>query len=109
MLLAVLVANRKLRLSAVFFLEEINQDYVRTARAKGLPERSILLRKHRAAQRDDPDPDQRGTQLPGHLHRLVPDRGVFSILVWAAKSDGGEPVTTPVIQAITCIYRRSPW
>ena len=31
------------RLYRTFFLDEIGQDYVRTARAKGLPERSVLL------------------------------------------------------------------
>lgn len=32
------------RLYRTFFLEEINRDYVRTARAKGLPERVVLFR-----------------------------------------------------------------
>ena len=43
-LLAVLVALApQTRLYRSFFLDEIGQDYVRTARAKGLPERRILL------------------------------------------------------------------
>jgi len=33
----------QLRLYRSFFLDEINQDYVRTARAKGLPERRVLV------------------------------------------------------------------
>ncbi|MGB5833656.1 MAG: ABC transporter permease [Thiohalocapsa sp.] len=32
------------RLYRTFFLEEVNRDYVRTARAKGLPERVVLFR-----------------------------------------------------------------
>src|SRR5262249_48556879 len=32
------------RLYRTFLLDEINQDYVRTARAKGVPERLVLLR-----------------------------------------------------------------
>ncbi|ESQ09410.1 MAG TPA: ABC transporter permease [Chromatiaceae bacterium] len=32
------------RLYRTFFLEEVNRDYVRTARAKGLPERMVLFR-----------------------------------------------------------------
>jgi peptide/nickel transport system permease protein len=34
----------QLRLYRSFFLEEINQDYVRTARAKGLPEKKVMLK-----------------------------------------------------------------
>jgi peptide/nickel transport system permease protein len=34
----------QLRLYRSFFLEEINQDYVRTARAKGLPEKRVMLK-----------------------------------------------------------------
>jgi peptide/nickel transport system permease protein len=34
----------QLRLYRSFFLEEINQDYVRTARAKGLPEKTVMLK-----------------------------------------------------------------
>ncbi|HVE53108.1 MAG TPA: ABC transporter permease, partial [Ramlibacter sp.] len=33
-----------LRLYRSFFLDEINQDYVRTARAKGLPENRVVLK-----------------------------------------------------------------
>ena len=46
------------RLYRSFFLDEINQDYVRTARAKGLQREHDDVQA-RAAQRDDPDPDQR--------------------------------------------------
>jgi peptide/nickel transport system permease protein len=43
-LLAVLVGRApQTRLYRTFFLDEIGQDYVRTARAKGLPERSVLF------------------------------------------------------------------
>jgi len=43
-LLAVMVGVApQTRLYRTFFLDEIGQDYVRTARAKGLPERSVLL------------------------------------------------------------------
>jgi peptide/nickel transport system permease protein len=34
----------QLRLYRSFFLEEIHQDYVRTARAKGLPEKKVMLK-----------------------------------------------------------------
>ena len=47
-----------IRLYRSFFLDEINQDYVRTARAKGLGEGRVMWRA-RAAQRRDPDRHQR--------------------------------------------------
>jgi peptide/nickel transport system permease protein len=34
----------QLRLYRSFFLDEINQDYVRTARAKGVPEKTVMLK-----------------------------------------------------------------
>jgi peptide/nickel transport system permease protein len=44
-LLAVMVGLApQMRLYRSFFLDEIGQDYVRTARAKGLTERTILLK-----------------------------------------------------------------
>jgi peptide/nickel transport system permease protein len=44
-LLAVFVGLApQMRLYRTFFLDEIGQDYVRTARAKGLTERTILLK-----------------------------------------------------------------
>ena len=44
-LLAVLVGLApQLRLYRSFFLEEVNQDYVRTARAKGVPEKTVMLK-----------------------------------------------------------------
>jgi peptide/nickel transport system permease protein len=44
-LLAIMVGLApQLRLYRSFFLEEINQDYVRTARAKGLPEKKVMMK-----------------------------------------------------------------
>jgi len=44
-LLAVLVSLApELRLYRSFFLDEINQDYVRTARAKGVPEKTVMMK-----------------------------------------------------------------
>ena len=53
------------RLYRTFFLDEIGHDYVRTARAKGLTERTVLL-KHVLRNAHDPDPHQRrASALPG--------------------------------------------
>ncbi|HEX4943175.1 MAG TPA: ABC transporter permease, partial [Usitatibacteraceae bacterium] len=44
-MLAILVGVApQLRLFRSFFLEEIHQDYVRTARAKGVPEKTVMLK-----------------------------------------------------------------
>ena len=70
-MLAVLVGLApQTRLYRSFFLDEIGQDYVRTARAKGLTEKHGAVQA-RAAQRDDPDPDQRRPAAAGHLRRLA--------------------------------------
>src|SRR6476659_4470790 len=54
----------QLRLYRSFFLEEINQDYVRTARAKGLAERTVML-KHVLRNALIPILTNVGIALPG--------------------------------------------
>jgi peptide/nickel transport system permease protein len=54
------------RLYRTFFLEEVNRDYVRTARAKGLRERGAV--SSCAAQRADPDPDRRRRGAAAVVH-----------------------------------------
>ncbi|HNB45345.1 MAG TPA: ABC transporter permease, partial [Burkholderiaceae bacterium] len=64
-LLAVLVGvSPQTRLYRSFFLDEIGQDYVRTARAKGLTERAVLLR-HVLRNALIPILTNVGVQLPG--------------------------------------------
>ncbi len=55
------------------FLEEITRDYVRTARAKGLPERVVLFR-HVLRNAHDPDPDRRRGGDPDPVHGQPADR-----------------------------------
>ena len=76
----------QLRLYRSFFLEEINQDYVRTARAKGLPEKKVML-KHVLRNAHDPHPHQRRDLIcracswaPSCWRCSSPSRG------WAARS-----------------------
>ena len=64
------------RLYRSFFLDEIDQDYVRTARAKGV-EREPRAVRPRAAQRDDPGAHQPRAAAAGRVRRLVPDRDVL--------------------------------
>ena len=58
------------------FLEEANQDYVRTARAKGASEIRILFR-HILPNAADSDPDRRGGGDPVAVHGRPADRIVL--------------------------------
>ena len=89
------------RLYRSFFLDEIDQDYVRTARAKGLTERVILLR-HVLRNAMIPILTSIGTGLPGifvgsfliEVFFSIPGLG-REVLLAVNRSD------YPVIQAIT--------
>jgi peptide/nickel transport system permease protein len=101
-LLAVLVGvSPQTRLYRSFFLDEIGQDYVRTARAKGLTERAILLR-HVLPNALIPILTHIGIQLPGIFV------GSFLIEVFFSIPGIGREVLLavnrsdyPVIQAVT--------
>ena len=89
------------RLYRTFFLDEIEQDYVRTARAKGLTERVILLR-HVLRNAMIPILTSIGTGLPGifvgsfliEVFFSIPGLG-REVLLAVNRSD------YPVIQAVT--------
>jgi peptide/nickel transport system permease protein len=101
-LLAVLVSLApQTRLYRSFFLDEIGQDYVRTARAKGVPERTILF-KHVLRNAMIPILTNVATQLPGVFI------GSFLIEVFFSVPGLGREVYQavgrsdyPVIQAVT--------
>lgn len=101
-LLAVLVSLAPgTRLYRSFFLDEIGQDYVRTARAKGVPERTILF-KHVLRNAMIPVLTNVATQLPGVFI------GSFLIEVFFSVPGLGREVYQavgrsdyPVIQAVT--------
>jgi peptide/nickel transport system permease protein len=101
-LLAVLVSLAPhTRLYRSFFLDEIGHDYVRTARAKGVPERSILF-KHVLRNAMIPILTNVATQLPGVFI------GSFLIEVFFSVPGLGREVYQavgrsdyPVIQAVT--------
>jgi peptide/nickel transport system permease protein len=89
------------RLYRSFFLDEIGQDYVRTARAKGVSENSILF-KHVLRNAMIPVLTNVGTQLPGIFVGSFLIEQFFSIpgigrevLLAVNRSD------YPVIQAVT--------
>jgi peptide/nickel transport system permease protein len=101
-LLAVLVSLApQTRLYRSFFLDEIGQDYVRTARAKGMSERTILL-KHVLRNATIPILTNIGVQLPGifvgsfliEVFFSIPGLG-REVLLAVNRSD------YPVIQAVT--------
>jgi peptide/nickel transport system permease protein len=94
--LAVLVSLApQTRLYRSFFLDEIGQDYVRTARAKGVTENGILF-KHVLRNAMIPILTNVATGLPGVFHRLVPDRSLLlHPRAGARDSGGGEPQRLP--------------
>jgi peptide/nickel transport system permease protein len=91
----------QLRLYRSFFLEEINQDYVRTARAKGLPEKKVML-KHVLRNAMIPILTNIGISLPGVFV------GSFLLEVFFSIPGLGREIITavnrsdfPVIKAVT--------
>ncbi len=91
----------QLRLYRSFFLEEINQDYVRTARAKGLPEKKVML-KHVLRNAMIPILTNVGIYLPGLFV------GSFLLEVFFSIPGLGREIVTavnrsdfPVIKAVT--------
>ena len=91
----------QLRLYRSFFLEEINQDYVRTARAKGLPEKKVMM-KHVLRNAMIPILTNVGIYLPGLFV------GSFLLEVFFSIPGLGREIVTavnrsdfPVIKAVT--------
>ena len=101
-LLAVLVGLApELRLYRSFFLDEINQDYVRTARAKGVPEKTVMM-KHVLRNAMIPILTNIGIALPGIFV------GSFLLEVFFSIPGLGREIITavnrsdfPVIKAVT--------
>ncbi len=101
-LLAVFVGLApELRLYRSFFLDEINQDYVRTARAKGVPERMVMM-KHVLRNAMIPILTNLAIYLPGVFI------GSFLLEVFFSIPGLGREVVTavnrsdfPVIKAVT--------
>ena len=91
----------QLRLYRSFFLDEINQDYVRTARAKGVPEKRVML-KHVLRNAMIPILTNIGISLPGIFV------GSFLLEVFFSIPGLGREIITavnrsdfPVIKAVT--------
>ena len=91
----------QLRLYRSFFLDEINQDYVRTARAKGVPEKTVML-KHVLRNALIPILTNVGISLPGIFV------GSFLLEVFFSIPGLGREIITavnrsdfPVIKAVT--------
>ena len=91
----------QLRLYRSFFLDEINQDYVRTARAKGVPEKQVMM-KHVLRNAMIPILTNVGISLPGVFV------GSFLLEVFFSIPGLGREIITavnrsdfPVIKAVT--------
>src|SRR5262249_36361454 len=96
----------ELRLYRSFFLDEINQDYVRTARAKGLPEKQVML-KHVLRNAMIPILTNLAIALPGVFV------GSFLLEVFFSIPGLGREIITavnrsdfPVIKAVTAYLAR---
>ena len=74
--LAVSASRRPCACSAAFVLDEVNQDYVRTARAKGVS-RAPHHVGARAAQRVDSDHHARHVEPAGAADRRLPARALL--------------------------------
>jgi peptide/nickel transport system permease protein len=90
-----------IRLYRSFFLDEINQDYVRTARAKGVPEKTVMM-KHVMRNALIPILTNVGISLPGVFV------GSFLLEVFFSIPGLGREIITavnrsdfPVIKAVT--------
>jgi peptide/nickel transport system permease protein len=91
----------QMRLYRSFFLDEINQDYVRTARAKGMPEKQVMM-KHVLRNAMIPILTNVGISLPGVFV------GSFLLEVFFSIPGLGREIITavnrsdfPVIKAVT--------
>jgi ABC-type dipeptide/oligopeptide/nickel transport system permease subunit len=95
-LLAVMVGVApQTRLYRSFFLDELGHDYVRTARAKGLTEGTVLF-KHVLRNAMIPILTNVGPAAAGHLRRQLPDRGVLlDPRPGPRGAAGGEPQRLP--------------
>ena len=83
------------RLYRSFFLDEINQDYVRTARAKGVGENRVLF-THVLRNAMIPVLTNVALAVAGRVHRLVPDRSVLLDPGAGARNPaGGQPQRLP--------------
>src|SRR5205809_6901955 len=82
----------QLRLYRSFFLDTINQDYVRTARAKGLPEKRVML-KHVLRNAMIPILTNIGISLPGVFV------GSFLLELFFSISVLGREIITAVIRS----------
>ena len=83
------------RLYRTFFLDEIGQDYVRTARAKGLTEKTVLF-KHVLRNAMIPILTNIGLSLPGIFVGSFLIEVFFSIPGLGPRGDpGGQPQRLP--------------
>ena len=77
-MIAVLYAAFYMRLTRNQVLEVLNDDYVRTARAKGLPERTVVV-KHALRAGLTPIVTAAGLDLAGLLGGAIISENIFSL------------------------------
>jgi peptide/nickel transport system permease protein len=103
-LIAIAASGNLVRLARTFFLEVIRQDYIRTARSKGLPERTILTR-HALRNVSLPFITILGAEIPALLTSSAIIENLFSLpgmgryLVTAAQK-----LDYPVVMTTTMFF-----
>jgi peptide/nickel transport system permease protein len=101
--LAILYAAFYMRLTRNQVLETLNDDYVRTARAKGLPERTVVVR-HALRAGLTPIVTAAGLDLAGLLGGAIISENVFSLPGLGSLSvDSITNSDLPLIMAITLL------
>ena len=76
--LAVQLMAIEMRMTRTTMLEVLNQDYVRTARAKGLPERTVVV-KHALRAGLTPIVTSAGLDLAGLLGGAIISENIFNL------------------------------
>jgi peptide/nickel transport system permease protein len=101
--LAILYAAFYMRLTRNQVLEVLNDDYVRTARAKGLPERTVVV-KHALRAGLTPIVTAAGLDLAGLLGGAIISENIFSLPGLGALSvDSITNSDLPLIAGITLL------
>lgn len=106
--LAVVFAAGYIRLTRAYMIESLSEDYVRTARAKGVPERTVVL-KHGLRAALTPVVTMAGLDLGGLLGGMVVTEQVFGLnglgrLAVASVQNMDLPTTTAVVLLAATAY-----
>ena len=105
--LAILYAAFYVRLTRSQMLETLGEDYIRTARAKGLPER-VVIRKHALRAGLTPIVTAAGLDLAGLLGGAIITEAIFSLPgLGSLVLDAANSRDYPILQAVMLLFAMS--